>query len=606
MVVEGAGSRLHWNGALNFFDMVKAGQHNHVMRNQPRGPSKSPRLFSLPFWCGISLLLPNLYFPFYFAMGAEEGGWLTAIDAFRWVAFSVLYWLPIGYMVFGRPGSTVKRLTSGFLLSIPAYFLCLWIVYPLTGFAFHPSSGKAWVIYFFCTVPCFLLIAGIAWLTGHRVWTRRLVMAIAILAFAAGLAWPISLLIGTDRYGWPKNRNDSWNLTGGNLVDLPSGQILTGRNIHISRGRIDAVVDGATDKSTLPRIDLAGAYILPGLIDVHVHLDAPVRSVLSPFDFNYLVEEEFSHFADHRRGYLENGITAIRDCGGPAVKLFGWRSAIAQHRLLGPRLFAVGRLVTAPQGHPVATIWKRFPYLAREGAILAGNRAELIQGLELNQKEGPPDAIKFIDGTIGLAKQIIDPKLMADGIGWAHERHYITVVHTETPAEIHDAVQDGATGVEHVATAGRLPPGLIAQMAAQHTYADPTFGELEIALRLRKISAAQRAVELQTAYSSVRQLAAAGVPLVIGTDAPLVPYGTGFLDELDQFKRAGFSQAEILTFATRNNAAYLGKPKTLGCISMGCNADLVVLSENPINNLRALRHPKLVFRDGIPVAGKKP
>jgi imidazolonepropionase-like amidohydrolase len=159
--------------------------------------------------------------------------------------------------------------------------------------------------------------------------------------------------------------------------------------------------------------------------------------------------------------------------------------------------------------------------------------------------------------------------------------------------------------VEHVATAGALPPQLIAQMAQAHTFADPTFGEYETTLRLQNIPADQRATRLQSSYTAVRQLAAAGVPITIGTDAPLVAYGSGFLDELDQFVRAGFSTVEILTFATRNNAAYLGRPQTLGCIDAGCTANLLVVGQNPLTDLRTLRKPMLVLRDGIVVVGKE-
>lgn len=581
---------------------------NEIVSHMPDAQSKSavsPPQFSFRLWCLIALLLPNYLLPFYLALGAEEGGWLTALTALRWASFSVFYWIPAGWLVFGRQGSWIKRWLQGFLVSVPLYFLCLWIVYPLAGANFHPSGIKAWIIYFAGTIPLFLLVVCFAWLTTFRLWSRRSVLALATLVFVAGIAWPLSLFFGTDQYPWPKAQKDSWNLTGGKLVELRSGQILSAKNVHIEHGRVVAIVDAAKDESALPQMDLHGAYVLPGLIDVHMHLAAPLRSVFAPFDFGYLIEEEFSHYADHRRAYLESGVTAIRDCGGPAAQLFRWRQAIAEHRLLGPQLFAVGRLVTAPEGHPVATIWKSFPYLARQGAILARSQRQMLAGLEKSQREGPSDAIKFIDGTIGRATKILDPKLMADGIAWARERHFITVVHTETPGEIQDAVNDGATGVEHVATAGALPPQLIAQMAQAHTFADPTFGEYETTLRLQNIPAHQRATRLQSSYTAVRQLAAAGVPITIGTDAPLVAYGSGFLDELDQFVRAGFSTVEILTFATSNNAAYLGRPETLGCIDAGCTANLLVVGQKPLTDLRTLRKPMLVLRDGIVVVGKE-
>jgi imidazolonepropionase-like amidohydrolase len=169
----------------------------------------------------------------------------------------------------------------------------------------------------------------------------------------------------------------------------------------------------------------------------------------------------FSDFAPHRREYLEKGITAIRDDGGPAAHLFALRTAIADHRLLGPRLFVVGRLVTVRHGHPVATIWKAFPALARDGAILADSEQSLISGLQENYREEPPDAVKFIYGTIGLAPERLSPELLRTGIAWSSEHHLISVVHAETTDEVREAIADGATGVEHVASIDSLPESLL-------------------------------------------------------------------------------------------------------------------------------------------------
>jgi imidazolonepropionase-like amidohydrolase len=125
-------------------------------------------------------------------------------------------------------------------------------------------------------------------------------------------------------------------------------------------------------------------------------------------------------------------------------------------------------------------------------------------------------------------------------VAWAQGRHLLSVVHIDTAQEASDAVEAGATGIEHVATMERLPESLIPAMLAHHTFADPTFGEYRVVLMLGRIPPDEIERRLQVKYALVRQLAAGGVPLTIGTDGPLVPLGTGYLDELDQFARAGF------------------------------------------------------------------
>lgn len=91
--------------------------------------------------------------------------------------------------------------------------------------------------------------------------------------------------------------------------------------------------------------------------------------------------------------------------------------------------------------------------------------------------------------------------------------------------------------------------------------------------------------------------------MVIGTDAPLVRYGTGFQYELKRFEEAGFTRAEILTIATLNNAAYVGAAKSIGRIEQGFDADFILVKENPLETLETLRQPEWVFRDGIVVIG---
>jgi len=85
---------------------------------------------------------------------------------------------------------------------------------------------------------------------------------------------------------------------------------------------------------------------------------------------------------------------------------------------------------------------------------------------------------------------------------------------------------------------------------------------------------------------------------VIGTDAPLVPYGTGLHDEFDHFLKAGFSAVEILKLDSVNNAAYLGKSDSLGQIAPGFDADLILVQGNPLQDIETLRNPVWVMLRG--------
>jgi len=111
------------------------------------------------------------------------------------------------------------------------------------------------------------------------------------------------------------------------------------------------------------------------------------------------------------------------------------------------------------------------------------------------------------------------------------------VVHVETPQEFEDAIGAGATGVEHAAYLQDVPQSLIELIARRRPFVDATFGEYETALALDKIAPAAKAERLRRSYTALRQLSQAGARIVIGTDAPMVAYGSGFHDELAHLVR---------------------------------------------------------------------
>lgn len=184
------------------------------------------------------------------------------------------------------------------------------------------------------------------------------------------------------------------------------------------------------------------------------------------------------------------------------------REALQAKQILGPRLFVVSRLATSPHGHPVSTIWSA--QTSKEGAIRASDSSRLISGLEDNYKTGPPDAVKFIYGTIDRVKEKLAPNLLKEGIEWAHSKGLTSIVHAETTEEVTEAARDGATGSEHVASIESLPDSLVALLVQNKTYVDPTFGELDTALALQNVDKAKRQQLLQERYQFIRRLQEAG------------------------------------------------------------------------------------------------
>src|SRR5579863_1086794 len=541
--------------------------------------------------------------PYLVTMATLAGSLRDGFDTlWRYSFFFFLYWAPLGIFLFRGRLRTGWKLLAAYLMSVPLYAVCLWAIYPTAGGSFRPFRSGIWPIYLSATPTIFLCVACLYFICKSRGWLAKTVIWLACIVFLGGVLVPVAIRARTDQYKWTGGRNGRLAIVNAHIVSLGKepgfGELVEGDAVLVEHGKITGVVPIAQVGSDWPKLDAAGAYLMPGLIDVHAHLFAPVPSVEAEFNYGYMVECFFSDYAPHRREYLEKGVTSIRDDGGPAAKAFALRAAIADHRLLGPRLFAVGRLVTAPRGHPVATIWKAFPALARDGAILADSQQSLTSGLEKNYREGPPDAVKFVYGTIGLAPERLSPELLRTGIAWSSERHLISVVHAETTDEVREAIADGATGVEHVASIDTLPESLLGLIRTRRPFLDPTFGEYETALKLRHVDESGRAELLRRKHGFVRQMYQAGGVLVIGTDAPLVAYGAGLHDEFKHFQEAGFSPAEILTFDTINNSAYLGAADHLGRIAAGYDADLILVRTNPLQDLSTLRAPEWVLRAG--------
>jgi len=545
----------------------------------------------------LSVLLPCIPLPFMLALQYLGGGFRDCVPVFfAWLALAAIYWWPIGALLFHWKRGWFSRFVVSYLASLPLYFLCLLIVYPAFGVRFHPHSGLFWGIYFAQTPTFFLMVFVLYLLTRRGRTAMRVTTWLVSFAFIAGLLAPVVYSFRVDKYTWPQSSAQRANIVGARIVDVAGNQILDGKNVHVENHHIVAIVDATGDASDWPKIDAGGDFLLPGLIDVHSHFQAPVRSILAPFDFKFFLETLFADCAPQRRAYLESGITSVRDDGGSAVHAYHLRTALQEHALLGPRLFVVGRLVTSPHGHPVSTIWT--PQLSRGGAILAFDSESLLSGLEKNYAAGPPDAAKFIYGTIGIAKERLRADLLEQGIAWTKKKGLISVVHAETTEEVTEAARAGATGIEHVASVEILPDDLLHLLVEKRPFVDPTFGEFDTAMQLRKVNDADRTRVLQEKYQFIRRISDAGIRLTVGTDAPLVPYGIGLHDELAQYSKAGFSPAEILRFVTLNNADYLGKDGLLGQIAPGFLADLVLVRDNPLQNIATLRTPVWVMLDG--------
>jgi imidazolonepropionase-like amidohydrolase len=552
---------------------------------------------SLRRFIAVSSLFIASPLPLFTAIGFKTGDWTTGVLGLALSAvLCFLYWWPLGAFLAWCKGRPVRKLLWGYLLSLPLYFVTLAVLYPFFGGTFRPWGNGKLLIYLSATPQFYALVRLLFYLTRRL---PRLAAGSSSIVFVTGMVAPL-VVMSTGRLTWPDPQN-LVAITGARIVDTAAGQIIDGQTVYIKDGRIMEIGSDSRHREW-PRLDARGQYLLPGLIDVHTHLQSPIE-IPAGFQPRYFFESMLRDYAPQLEEYLTSGVTSVRDLGGSAAKGFDLRAQIQQHKMLGPRLFFVGRLVTSPHGHPVSTIWDAS--IAQQGAILAWNEQTLLNGLNHNLEAGP-DAVKFVHGTIGRAKEELSADLLSKGIRWTKDRRLISVVHVETEREFIDAVSAGATGVEHAAYLQGISTALAELVTQKRPFVDPTFGEYERDLAMSKVPREAMDRQLDCSYKAARELSKSGAQMVIGTDAPMVRYGAGFHDELAHFVRAGFRPDEVLAFATVNNAAYLGKAEELGRIAAGFRADLILTRDNPLVNLNTLRRPVWTMLDGQVVwSGRK-
>src|SRR5262249_26856911 len=157
---------------------------------------------------------------FYAALGYKIGGpALAATYAARWMSFSGLYWLPIGLAL-----NRMNRFRSlcAFAISLLGYCASLYVVYPIAGGHFAPSTLQMAGTYFVGHIVFFLLVAGLWWAARWRRWVSTTLLVVSVLLFLVGLAGPVSLITGADTYGWPR-KPGRLNIVNATLIQLPEG-----------------------------------------------------------------------------------------------------------------------------------------------------------------------------------------------------------------------------------------------------------------------------------------------------------------------------------------------------------------------------------------------
>jgi imidazolonepropionase-like amidohydrolase/ABC-type polysaccharide/polyol phosphate export permease len=415
------------------------------------------------------------------------------------------------------------------------------------------------------------------------------------------------------------------------------GTVIEQGSVLIKNGKIAAIFTGAApDAKSLhaEAIDGAGKTLLPGLIDVHVHLGSPGGFWTDAKDWANQENFVFRELA----AYLYSGVTAVKSVGDETDLMLKDRATLAAGEKQGAELFAVGPMFTAPGGH--GTEYAQYLPKSAQAEFqaqlvrLPKSAEEARQQVDQLKKLGV-DGIKAIleGGPAAHPIPRLDPALLRAISAEAHADRLPIVCHTGDSRDVADALDAGVDGIEHGSMRDAIPPALFGRMKQAGVVYDPTLTVVEAftAFLEKRTDLLDRSLveqvgppklledtkkaimssgsdegfrgwsfSLELAKQNLAAAMRAGVMLVAGTDAgnPEVLHGPGIHREMQLWVEAGVPPALALQAATYNNAKLLRAENRIGLIKNGFDASLLLVDGNPLKDISSTEHISAVFFKG--------
>lgn len=346
-------------------------------------------------------------------------------------------------------------------------------------------------------------------------------------------------------------------------------------------------------------IDLGGAYVTPGLINMHVHLGLQLPGSESTRLANESEAALGLRMAANARAGLLAGVTTLRLVAEKRHADFALRAAIERGETIGPRIFTAGRAIACTGGHGRTS-----------GVVQVDGAAETRRAVR-EQIAAGADLIKVMaSGGIsgehegGAPGAQLEPDELSTAVSVAHAWGKKVAAHVGPTAVIRAAVEAGVDCVEH----GYFLDGEVAElMAASDSWLVPTLSVTRCADFYARIDAppwmVERALSRAGEHSASFQHAlAAGVTIAMGTDMlPAEPYDdtTATVREVEHMVDAGLTAHEAIVASTRNPAQWLGVDASLGTIEPGKYADLIAMPADPAADIAALRGIDFVMKGGV-------
>lgn len=392
----------------------------------------------------------------------------------------------------------------------------------------------------------------------------------------------------------------------GGLIAEPGEPARGPHTLHIRDGRIVAVEPGLKrDGEPGARlVDLSDRYVLPGLIDLHMHLAIDMGA-----DSATVASESRLALATaaYVQRLLKAGVTTVRDVGDNTGVTFAVRDAIAAGELAGPRVYAAGRIVSRSGGHGAKLAGPgEIPY-----APAACDGTESCRRAIRENVERGSDWIKLTVSGSGResggkpdAAPILFEEEALSAVRAAQQAERPVAAHAHSTAAINLALKAGAKTIEH---GTYFDDESVSLFRRQRAYLVPTaFVANFVGSKLDMFAGGQDGKsqeELQrwvdAAKANPGRAWRAGVPLGLGTDGGPSFEVTATAQEIELYVASGVPIADALKAATSGNADALGLGNELGRIRPGFLADLIAVDKDPMTDATQLRQVRFVMKGGV-------
>lgn len=368
-------------------------------------------------------------------------------------------------------------------------------------------------------------------------------------------------------------------------------------DVGIAGGDISAV--SRTPLSGTREINGDGGWLMPGLIDTHVHF-FDFRAVRDPASLQAFVENIAPSLLEN---FLQSGVTSIKSVGDPARAILALRAALAEGTLRGPQLSVTGNGITGRDGHPASTIFGGNPWF-RSYAAGEVDSAQMMRDLVHRLSDLGVNAIKLLSegacacvGSVPyLWKNPIFPNaveltrlsrdVLRAGVEASHERGLRVTVHTVQQDAALEALEAGADGLEHGVTVEPITDPAFVRLMVERgaTYAPTLWIHDQVHPHTRP---------------NTKLMSDAGARIVLGSDSfcGRGKFGENSLEEAELMAAAGMTTQQVLAAATSSAAKHLERAD-LGVVAPGKRADLILLAGNPIEDIGALRRLSLTIQNG--------